>query len=338
MSTETDRLKEKERPLWQGLVTGVCFFTIFLLLEGLLVWTLIGRHYWLAAPIIFVIAHLMHAHLIAFHEAAHGTLCPNSTLNDAFGRFVGFCGLMSLSLYRTAHHFHHTYLATERDEEFWPFVIPGSSIWLRRTAAFCELFLGLFYTPFLFLRTFLRRGSPIRNRFVRRRIWFDLSCVGIGWVVVLGLIAWFGVWYWFVTLYLAPALLAGFMQSLRKYVEHMGLEGSTVLGSTRSVISPGILGRLLSFSLFNEPYHGVHHRYASLPQVVYPEFADVLVPTAPEETAPYANYRQALWHMLKSLPDPRVGAQWQRAASVETTAVATPRQHLEGFAGRLAVR
>jgi fatty acid desaturase len=303
---------EIQRPLWRGILTGAAFFCTFLTLEGFLFWSAKAGHVWLSAALIFMIAHLMHAHLIAFHEAAHRSLSANHFLNDFFGRFVGFFGLMSLPLYRAAHYFHHAYLSTERDEEFWPFVIPGSSIWLRRGAAASELALGLFHTPAMFLRTFLRRGSPIRNPQVRLGIWLDLACLACGWIAVLTAVVWSGVWYRFVLMYIVPALMAGFMQSLRKYVEHMGLTESSALGSTRSVVSPGILGRLLSFSLFNEPYHGVHHQDARIPNTVYPRFIDLVTPLEPKDTVPFPNYRDALRDMIRSLGDPRVGAQWNR--------------------------
>jgi fatty acid desaturase len=301
-------------------LTGTAFFCTFLALEGCLFWSLQAGHVWLLAALIFAIAHLMHAHMIAFHEAAHRSLSANSYLNDLFGRFVGFCGLMSLPLYRAAHYFHHAYLSTERDEEFWPFAVPGGSIWLRRAAAASELVLGLFHTPAMFLRTFLRRGSPIRNPRVRRKIWLDLAFLAFGWLAIIVAVAWTGIWYWFVFMYLVPALIAGFMQSLRKFVEHMGLTSNSALGATRSVVSPGILGRLLSFSLFNEPYHGVHHQDARIPYTVYPRFADLVMPLEPEDTVPFPNYRLALWDMLKSLSDPRVGAQWHSCASSRESA------------------
>jgi fatty acid desaturase len=111
-------------------------------------------------------------------------------------------------------------------------------------------------------------------------------------------------------MYLIPAGLAGFMQSLRKYIEHMGLTGATVLSSTRSVVNPGLLGRLLAFTLFQEPYHGVHHKLPRLPQAALPEFSDDLVPGDPTEHVPFPTYRQALFDMLPTLLDPRVGSQW----------------------------
>jgi ABC-type phosphate/phosphonate transport system substrate-binding protein len=100
------------------------------------------------------------------------------------------------------------------------------------------------------------------------------------------------------------------MQSLRKYIEHMGMTGSTVLSSTRSIVDPGLLGRLLAFTLFHEPFHGVHHKYARLPHAALPEFTDDLEPAGPPELPPFLTYRQALLDMLPSLLDPKVGSQW----------------------------
>jgi fatty acid desaturase len=257
----------------------------------------------------------MHGHLLAFHEAAHGSLCPNPRINDALGVFIGMFSFMGFSLYRAAHHSHHSYLGTGRDEELWPFVQTNKPRWFRRLAAFSELFLGLAYTPLLFFRAFVRPGSFIRNRNRRRRIWIELGLMVFVWTSILTIVANEGWWQYLLVMYVAPATLAGFMQSLRKYIEHMGLRGSTVLSSTRSIVDPGLLGRLLSFSLFNEPYHGVHHKYARLPYEVLPEFADDLIPndSAVEiglERRPFPTYRRALQDMLPALLDPKVGAQW----------------------------
>jgi fatty acid desaturase len=257
-----------------------------------------------------VLAHLLHGELIAFHEAAHGTLCPNRALNDAVGMLIGTPSLMSLSLFRAAHHSHHAYLATERDEELWPFVVPGTPRWARLLAAAAELGLGLLFTPALFLRAFLRHGTLVRNPALRRRIWLELALSVVLLGGMLAAVAWLGVWRYWVLVYLVPAWLAGCMQSLRKYIEHVGLTGATVVESTRTVVAPGPVGRLLSWSLMNEPFHGVHHRYARLPQDALPEFAPLLAPSRPGQMAPFPNYRSALWDLLRTVPDPRVGAQW----------------------------
>lgn len=309
------RLVKSHRPTWSGFWIWVGFAAAFFAGQGVLGWCLVTEHWWPCPLLVLALGHVMHAHLIAFHEAAHGSLAPDRLANDAAGRLIGLFSLMSLSLYGAVHYFHHTYLASARDEELWPFAIPGSSVWLRRLIAAAELLLGLLYTPLLFLRSFLRKGSPVTQPSVRRAVWIDLGYTALVWAAVLLLVAWTNAWLFLVVMYFAPALLAGSFQSLRKYVEHMGLSGSTPLSSTRSIVSPGPLGRLLSFSLFNEPYHGVHHRYAHVPQHAMPGFAYLLEPTSPDEPPPYASYRAAFRDMLRSLRDPRVGAQWRDYAS-----------------------
>jgi hypothetical protein len=119
-------------------------------------------------------------------------------------------------------------------------------------------------------------------------------------------------------MYLAPAVLAANLQSWRKYIEHVGLTGSTVNSSTRSIVSEGLLGRLVSLTLLHEPYHGVHHQQAGLPHPELPRFVSKLKPMTPDEHSPYPSYRHALLDLLRSLADPHVGAQWRTANPVST--------------------
>jgi len=268
---------------------------------------------WMAVPLALVASHLMHGIMIGFHEAAHGLLRKSRRLNEADGMIIGVFSFMSFSLYRAAHQLHHAYLATERDIELWPFAIPGTPRWARILAAILELGLGLFYSPFLFVRTFLCHGSPIRNKKLRRRVWAEFALIAVVWICILAAVAWWNGWRYFLWMYLAPALLAADMQSWRKYIEHVGLTGSTVNGSTRSIVSRGLLGRFVSFTLLHEPYHGVHHRHAGLPHAELPQHASELEPSNPDEISPFPSYRHALMHLLRSLADPRVGAQWHSA-------------------------
>src|SRR5882757_9077614 len=116
------------------------------------VWT---GWFWLALPLVLIAAHLMHGILIGFHEASHGLLRKSRRLNEFDGVIIGVFSFLPFSLYRAVHQMHHIHLANERDTELWPFVLPKVSRWSRCGAALLELTLGLFYSPFLFLRTFL---------------------------------------------------------------------------------------------------------------------------------------------------------------------------------------
>ena len=108
------------------------------------------------------------------------------------------------------------------------------------------------------------------------------------------------------------------MQSLRKYIEHVGLLGSTVNSSTRSIVAHGWLGKLVAFTLLHEPFHGVHHRHSGLSHAKLPQFVAILEPARPDELPPFASYWQAFQDLFRSLADPRVGAQWSIGKPVGT--------------------
>jgi len=267
--------------------------------------------YWLAVPLVLVVSHFMHGVLVGFHEASHGLLRRNRAFNEFDGVLAGIFSFTSFSLYRAAHQTHHAFLSTERDEELWPFVDTTKPLWARRLAAFLELNLGLLFTPFLFLRTFFRSNSPIRNRKVRRRIWAEIIAIVLVWTSVLWAVSHWHVWSYFLWMYVAPGMLAANMQSWRKYIEHVGLTGSTVNGCTRNIVSHTWLGRFLAYTLLHEPYHGVHHFHPGIPHDALPNFLPELDPTRADEQPLYSSYWSAVKHLIRSLADPRVGAQWR---------------------------
>lgn len=295
-------------------VSSVTFQTLVLLLVltetaiGLTVW---ARWIWLTVPLVLVAAHLMHGLLIGFHEASHGLLRKSRRLNEFDGVLIGIFSFLPFSLYRVVHQMHHMHLATEKDTELWPFVLTRAPRWARRVAAFLELTVGLFYSPLIFLRVFIHPRTLVRSRKVRRRIWLELALSFVVWGAVLAAVAFFGVWKYWLWLYLAPAMIAANLQTWRKYVEHLGLTGNTVNSSTRSIVPRSWFGHMFAYTLLHEPYHGVHHEDASLPHRWLPQFTDILTPKEPGELAPFMSYRQALPDLIRSLRDPRVGAQWR---------------------------
>ncbi|HBJ84991.1 MAG TPA: fatty acid desaturase [Verrucomicrobiales bacterium] len=270
---------------------------------------------WVIVPLVLVISHFMHGAAVGFHEATHGLLRKNRRFNEFDGVLLGTLSFMSFSLYRTAHQLHHMHLATERDEELWPFVHPDTPRWARILAAVLELTFGLMFLPFLFLRIFLRSGSPIRSTKVRRRIWMELALIVVVWTTVLSAVAYWDAWRYFIWMYLVPAYIAANLQSWRKYIEHVGLTGNTVNSSTRSIVADNWLGRLVAFTLLHEPYHGLHHLHSGIPHAELPPLAADLKPRAPEEMPPFRSYSHALLDLLHALADPRVGAQWRTAAT-----------------------
>ncbi len=230
---------------WASKAAFPFVLAAFYLTLGVTAFCLYLGWWWPLVPLVLLSSHLMHAMLIAFHEAAHGSLRKSKWLNDFDGVLVGTVSITPFTLYRALHQKHHVNLASERDVELWPFVDPRQPLWWRRMAAFLELNFGFFYSPYLFWRVFFQRPSPVINPRVRQRIWWELALIVIFWGTVLGFVAYFQAWLWFLCLYFIPAFIAGNLQSWRKYIEHVGLNGHTGPSATRSIIADTVPGSLL---------------------------------------------------------------------------------------------
>ncbi|MFM8271893.1 MAG: fatty acid desaturase family protein [Gemmata sp.] len=302
-------LLDLHKPGWAAFRLTVAYTSAFFALLAAVGWAVAGEQYALLVPLVLVQAFVMHAHLIAFHEAAHGALCPVGFINGYLGRVTGLFSFMSLTLYRASHHWHHAYIGDVRDEEFWPLNDPSAGKGKRRLAAFCELFLGLAWTPFLFLRSFLRKDTAVRAPAVRRLIWAELVALALFWAAIVAAVAWFGAWGVLVAGYLIPAVVAGNVQSWRKYIEHVGLTGARAVALTRSVRNPSRAGRVLAWLLFQEPYHDVHHLYPKVPQEALPTVAAAEHPLPPELPV-FRTYSAALADLLRGLGDPKFGKAW----------------------------
>jgi fatty acid desaturase len=311
MSTTTIIPEHVEEPHWVTRAAFPILSIVLLLVQAGMGIALFHGQIWLVVLLVPVVSHLMHGQLIGFHEASHGLLRKSRRLNDFDGLLIGIFSFMSFTLYRAAHQTHHMHLASERDEELWPFVLPRISRGRRVLFAFLELSVGIIFTPFLFFRTFLRRNSPIRSARVRRQIWKELALAALVWIAIIVALTYFHVWTYFLCLFLIPAVIAANLQSWRKYIEHVGMTGHTPNSATRSIVCRTWLGNLVAFTLLHEPYHGVHHEHAGVSHADLPRFASSLEPKTPEDVPPFPNYRQAFFHLLRSLGDPRVGAQWR---------------------------
>ena len=225
----------------------------FYSVQGLLALSVHHGWIWLMVPLSLIASHLMHGLLIGFHEATHGSLRKHRLANEIDGVLLGIGSYISFTLYRVTHQTHHMHLAGEKDVELWPFVDPKKPRWARRLAAFIELNFGLVFTPFLFWRVFFQRDSPIKNKRVRRKIWFEGAQILVFWGVIYFIVARYNLWHFYWWNYFIPAFIAGNLQSWRKYIEHVGLSGNTSRSATRSIVANTWLGRVFSVTLLHEP-------------------------------------------------------------------------------------
>lgn len=253
------------------------------------------------------LAYFGHAILLAFHEASHGTVGRG---NELRGTLIGLAVFVPLPVYRYVHGSHHAHLAGVKDLEMWPYVDPAKPRWLRRLAAVLELTLGYFYTPLTFLRGVVVNWKNLRPR-LRRQIVAGYCLSAAIWGTVVSLVHFNGVWPQALMGYFIPAVLAGNVQSLRKFVEHMGLLGNTPETAARTIIDPSLAGKFLSTTMLNVTYHSAHHRNASLAYYQLPAATRQYLAGDTERTLyVYPSYWAALRDMLPALADPKIGGQW----------------------------
>ena len=315
MSAEgKELLRQAHSPGWDGYAKYVLLTTILAAEDALLVWCVLQQSWWAVPPLVVLVGISMHGQVMAFHEAAHRTLVPVRWWNDTVGVTIGLFSFASFTAYLAVHKTHHAYLATERDEELWPFVMPTVSRRKRQIAMACSILIGAVFRPFIVIRTFLRHGSPIRAQGTRLRVWAEYGAILVFWCVVVALTSRANVLHVLLIAYFAPVFIAGNIDGCRACVEHVGMTGPTVLGTTRSVVPATPLGRLLAFNWFNIDYHGVHHFLGGLRQSRLSQFTHLLTPSAEHETTPYPNYRSAFRDALRALADPRTGSHMNDAA------------------------
>ena len=260
----------------------------------------------------------MHGMLIGFHEASHGLLRKNRLLNEIDGIIIGTVSLMSFSLYRAAHQLHHAYLASERDEELWPFVHPEKPRWFRVSLRFSNSPWGCFSPRFFF--------SAHSSAKVHR---FGIASFadGYGWSsapwrwcgpLILSAVAWFDLWKYLLWLHLIPGWLAG---EHAEPAQIRGARGPHRIDSER--LDAQHRGGWLGCKIRDlHPAARAVSRRASLALRACrirncPCTPTALEPKGQEERPPFphvSTQHSAIFWI--NLADPRVGAQWRGIARI----------------------
>lgn len=237
-----------------------------------------------------------------FHETAHQTLCQSRVVSAWVGRFIGTLIFVPYTCYRESHIRHHAYLNKPYDWELWPYASPHCSLAFRRAFAWFELFLSTIGGAIVYGRIYFHKDSPVKNPAIRRAIRNEYLAIVLVWGTAFSLVQYFHVWAEFVRVWMVPMLIAGVMQSIRKFTEHLGLSSFDPLLGTRTVLGGNWITRLSTFVNFDIFIHGPHHRH---PRVAHNQLGrkmDDYMAASPETKFPvYSSYLQAAWSMAPFL-------------------------------------
>jgi fatty acid desaturase len=184
--------------------------------------------------------------VLAFHDASHGRLHPVHWMNEAYGHLMGTVMWTPLNVYRYAHARHHAQLGRPGDPELWPYNSPHIARPLRVLSAFIEILFGAVYTPLLFLRSVLVDLPTLRER--KLIVLGYASCIGF-WTVTIAITEFFGLWPMLIVTLVVPMFIAGMLQTVNKFEQHLGLHGQTVLGLTRTVVDRHRFGEIVSAAM-----------------------------------------------------------------------------------------
>ena len=113
---------------------------------------------------------------------------------------------------------------------------------LRVAYAWAELVFGWALTPALYSYRTMKSWRALQ-RWQRKRLVCAWSALLAFWCVILAIVQINGWWEWFIVMHLAPAWLAGSMQTVRKFTEHLGMFGDTIVSMTRTVVYRGPMQR-----------------------------------------------------------------------------------------------
>jgi fatty acid desaturase len=249
----------------------------------------------------------------SFHESVHQTIGRWRTANIWFGRIVGTLLGIPYSAYRETHIRHHAYLNTTEDFELWPYSKPGKSLAFRRAFVVLELLGATLLEPIIYGRIFFVKDSPL-NAQARKTIAWEYMGMAAFWgavtltIVALSVTGTVDIRR-FDLMWLLPMQIAAAINTLRKFVEHLGMESYEPFLGTRTIVGNNPITRLCSYFNFDLDVHGPHHRFPKAPSFELESRLLDYQRKNPTAAVPvFTTYLAALWNTLPCLwRNPGVG-------------------------------
>jgi fatty acid desaturase len=235
------------------------------------------REWWqwlLVIPLYLLAAASLHGISLFTHEAVHGTLMANRTLNAVLGSLCAIPVLQNFTAYRVLHLRHHQHLGDEGDPDHYANYTRWS--WMVFLMNWLRLLVG--YPVYITAIPVLgfRQGSA-RDR-------WGIAAEVFTTAVLIVLVLKFAPFAWLLHGWLLPMLFINTMVNIRGMSQHTLLEeaSDTVRGTRTILTSP-----LVRFFMCNENYHLEHHLFPGVPWHHLPQVHAALAPELRRQGAPY---------------------------------------------------
>lgn len=231
-------------------------------------------HHWAGYLLaIVIIASRQHTLVVLMHDATHYRLFSNRLANDLVSDL--FCafpqGITTLG-YRLEHLPHHGGLNTEddpyyrmfQDDEVWQFPKSRAAAWRVFLA---DLFIWNLPRNISMWRRWAAFALWRRHRHdpkLAGRCLRDLILCALFHIAILTAVIWFGVWHWYLLLWVVPALTFFMLfVRLRWISEHTFRPATDQVRDTRHVCAT--VFETLFVAPLNINYHIAHHLFTSVP-------------------------------------------------------------------------
>ena len=274
---------DKLKPLFKMKSHVHAFYMVFnwvIILGSIYLFTLFPS-IWLYVLVVIIIGARMHALAVLMHDATHYRFLKSRKWNDLLTNFFTMYPIFSsIEKYRRNHLAHHEKLNTDEDPDWVAklgkrsFTFPQSKTeFLMMVASYLVLYQGIM-DALWFLKRF---GGGGENKYAKAD---PVLPKIIFYIVLFSTITYFGVWKYYLLLWVIPYLSTFFMfQYIRSVAEHFGgLTYDNLLTSTRTV-KTSFLERFI-IAPHNVGYHLEHHLYPGVPFYNLPKLHDLLMERA----------------------------------------------------------
>jgi len=270
----------------------VCFFAVMLA-------TSLATQWWQIGFLFVTFAILGNSIYSIVHEAEHGMLHPNSTVNDVLGVLMAILFPAPFHLIRQGHLGHHR--RNRSDDEAFDHYFDGDHPWLKWLILY-GILTGFYWmlvvlsnfavlvVPFLFKRRFFefdRPSAAFMDALNPRTFWL-IQIEAVLAIVFHGVMIWsFDIAVW---RYALVYFGFGYSWSAMQYVHHFGTERE-VLNGARNLRFIGWIDRVWLY----HNWHLLHHQRPNIPWIYLPRLSE-------QQPGP----RESLvWHYLCMWRGPR---------------------------------